>query len=287
MDTVILQQKFKAPLKAVWEAITAPKLMREWYFKVHNFELKPGNVFTFYGDDQQQTYLHACEVLEVKTLEVFAHTWAHPDQSKGRSILRWELSGIDEEHTLLTLTHSGLDSFSDAGPEFSGENYEFGWKGIVSISLRNFLHDIGRQYFEIDIRAPREKVWQKMWGKEGYKAWTSEFTEGSYYDGEFKAGETVHLLAPGGNGLYSDVLFMQENELMILSHIGIIVNGEEQELDEETEQWTGILESYRLSEDEAGFTHLSLELDNQKAYFDKMNEAFPRAFRKLKEICEQ
>ena len=126
-----------------------------------------------------------------------------------------------------------------------------------------------------------------MWSKEGYTAWTSEFTPGSYYEGEFKAGETVHLLSPEGNGLYSEVLFMQENKLMILSHIGIIVNGEEQELDEETEQWTGILESYRLSDNEDGSTHLSLELDNQKEYFEKMNESFPRAFRKLKELCEQ
>ncbi len=74
---------------------------------------------------------------------------------------------------------------------------------------------------------------------------------------------------------------------MILSHIGIILNGEEQDLDEETEFWTGILESYRLSDNEDGSTHLSLELDNQKEYFEKMNESFPRAFRKLKELCEQ
>lgn len=287
MDTVILQQKFKAPIKAVWEAITLPELMKEWYFKVHNFELKPGNVFTFYGDDQQQTYLHSCEILQVEPLTLLEYTWTHPDHSKGRSVLRWELSGIDEAHTLLTLTHSGLESFADAGPEFAPENYEFGWKGIISISLRNFLHDIGKQLFEIDIQAPREKVWQKMWSKEGYTAWTSEFTEGSYYEGELKAGETVHLLSPEGNGLYSDVIFMQENKLMILSHIGIIIDGEEQDLDEETEYWTGILESYRLSDNEDGSTHLSLELDNQKEYFEKMNESFPRAFRKLKEICEQ
>ncbi|OJV50633.1 MAG: hypothetical protein BGO31_09275 [Bacteroidetes bacterium 43-16] len=146
---------------------------------------------------------------------------------------------------------------------------------------------MGKQLFEIDIKAPREKVWQAMWSKAGYTAWTSEFTEGSYYEGELKAGETVHLLSPDGNGLYSDVIFMQENKLMILSHIGIVVDGIEQDPDAETELWTGILESYRLSDNEDGSTHLSLELDNQKEYFEKMNESFPRAFHKLKALCEQ
>lgn len=284
---ITIEQKLLAPRQKVWEAITNPEIMKEWYFIIRDFELEKGKVFTFWGDDKNQTYLHSCEILEVVPGKVFEHTWEHPDHSKGKSVLRWELNTIDDEHTILVLQHSGVENFADVGPDFSKENYEFGWKGIISISLRNFLHGIGKQFFEIDINASREKVWQKMWSKEGYTAWTSEFTEGSYYEAELKAGETIHLLAPGGSGLYSDVIFMQENKLMILSHIGVIVDSEEQELDAETEQWTGILESYKLSDNEDGSMHLSLELDNQKEYFEKMNESFPRAFRKLKAICEQ
>lgn len=283
---ITLTQKFRAPVEQVWAAITQPEIMEKWYFRVHGHALKEGNVFTFYGDDKNKTYLHRCEILKIEPLRLFEHTWTHPEQSKGSSVLRWELDRLDEMNTQLTLIHSGLESFADAGPEFSPENYEFGWKGIVSISLRNYLHDIGKQTFEIDINAPREKVWNKMWSKDGYTEWTSEFTEGSYYEGVLKAGETVHLLAPDGSGLYSDVIFAQDHKIMVFSHIGVVVDGEEQEPDVDTEFWTGILESYKLSDNSDGSTHLTVESDNLKSEFDKMNENFPRALARLKAICE-
>ena len=283
---ITLTQEFKAPIEQVWAAITQPQIMQEWYFNVRDLSLEEGNVFTFYGDDKKETYLHRCEILKVEPLALLEHTWTHPEQSKGSSVLRWELSKMDEAHTRLTLIHSGLESFADAGPEFSPENYEFGWKGIVGISLRNYLHDIGKQFFEITINAPRDKVWDIMWSKAGYTSWTSEFTEGSYYEGVLKAGETVHLLAPGGSGLYSDVLFVQEQKMIVFSHIGMVVEGEEQEPDAATAFWSGILERYQLKVNDDGSTQLSVELDNLKSEFDKMSESFPRALDKLKAICE-
>lgn len=193
---------------------------------------------------------------------------------------------IDDNHTKLTLTHSGLENFADAGAEFAPENYEFGWKGIVPIFLRNYLYGVEKLIFEIGIKAPRKKVWQTLWGKESYTQWTAAFTEGSYFEGEFKQGNRIHLLSPTGKGLYSDIVFLKEDTLLVFSHIGVLKNKKEQRIDADTETWTGSLEKYTLT-DAAGGTHVKVELDCQQAHKDYMNEKFPAALQKLRELCEE
>ena len=285
MDTVVLTQKFKTAIEKVWKAITVPGEMKQWYFHVQNFDLSVGNVFTFYEKPEGGTFLHRCEILQIIPQQLFEHTWEHPSHSKGKSFLKWELKRVDENETLLTLTHTGLENFADAGPEFSPENYAFGWKGIIQISLRNYLYGIERLIFDIDINAPREKVWQILWGKKTYAEWTSVFTEGSYFEGDFKQGNRVHLLSPGGDGLYSDIIFLIENEFLMFSHIGYLKDKQEQPIDEETEVWTGSIESYKLT-DKGNGTHLKLELDCQPEYKDSMNGRFADALQKLRQMCE-
>ncbi|MCC6288295.1 MAG: SRPBCC domain-containing protein [Chitinophagaceae bacterium] len=285
MATVTLTQTFKAPIEKVWSAITAPEKMKHWYFHVRDFNLKTGNVFTFYEKPEGGSYLHRCEILKVVPQKIFEHTWEHPSHSKGKSVLKWELESMDENHTRLTLTHSGLENFADAGPEFAVANFEFGWKAIVPVSLRNYLYGIEKLVFAIDIKAPREKVWQILWEKNSYTQWTSVFTEGSYYEGALQQGGRIHFLWPGGSGLYSDIVFLKENSLMLFSHIGIIKDKQEQAINADTEVWTGNIESYRLTDIEGG-TNLTVELDCQPAYKDYMNEKFPQALQKVKQMCE-
>ena len=54
----------------------------------------------------------------------------------------WELEKQITEQSL-TLTHTGLDSFSDAGADFAKENYKAGWNEILGKSLKNFLENNG------------------------------------------------------------------------------------------------------------------------------------------------
>lgn len=285
MSIIKVSSTYSFPVEKVWNAITKPEEMKKWYFFVHNFELKEGNVFTFYEKESGGTYLHQCEILQIIPEKLFEHTWEHPSHSKGKSWLKWELEAVDAAHTQLTLTHSGLENFADAGPEFAPENYEGGWDAFVKTSLKNYLNGIEKLVFEIEIEASREKVWKVMWVEENYGLWTSAFTEGSFIKGELKQGGRVHLLAPSGEGMYSDIAYVKENEWLIFSHIGYVKDGEELPLDEETAKWTGSFESYKLSKSATG-TLLTVEVDNQKEYHDYMNEAFPKALQILKELCE-
>jgi uncharacterized protein YndB with AHSA1/START domain len=283
MATVKLQHKFKAPIEKVWNAITQPEEMKTWYFHVKDFALLEGNVFTFYEQPEGGTFLHRCEILKVNAPNVFEHTWEHPTHSKGKSVLRWELTPIDEQTTQLDLTHSGLENFADGGPDFAPENYEFGWQGIIKIALRNYLNGIERLTYDIDIYAQPQKVWEQLWGEESYKQWTAAFIEGSYYDGTIANGERVYLLSPSGEGMYSDIVYMKENEALIFSHIGTISNNEEQPVDE---SWTGSIESYTLIPIPEG-TKVRVAVDTLHEYKAMMNEKFPKALQILKTISEQ
>lgn len=285
MTEVKLIREFKARPEAVWNAITDPEKMKEWYFHVRDFKLEEGCVFTFYEKEEGGSFLHRCEILKIEPGRLLEHTWEHPSHSQGKSVLKWELEPVEEETVQLTLTHSGLENLADAGPEFAPENYEFGWKGIVGISLRNYLSGIKKLVYKVDIHAPKETVWEKLWGQESYRDWTSVFDSGSHYKGELRQGERVHLLSGSGEGMYSDVVYVKENEQLIFSHIGSLENGQELPVDEDTARWSGSLENYILTAIPGG-TRVRAEVDCTPEYIEHMNEKFPQALQRLKEISE-
>jgi len=285
MEPLVVSHTYQTTPDKVWDALTKPAEMKIWYFSVQNFVLEEEAVFTFYEVETGGTFLHRCEILNIVPLQIFEHTWEHPSHSKGRSVVKWEISAKNEEETTVTLTHAGIENFADAGPAFLPENFLMGWNHILKVSLRNYLHGIEKLVFEIDIDAPKEKVWQVLWGKETYEQWTKAFIDGSYYEGELAQGKRVHLLSPSGEGMYSDVIVLKENEQLIFSHIGYLKDKKELPLDKDMEAWTGSQESYELTETHSG-THLKLELDNQKEFHDEMNKKFPLALQDLKRIAE-
>ena len=286
MQDIKLEKQFSAPIGEVWHALTQPELMEKWYFKVHDFSLEKDAIFTFYGEEETKKYLHRCQVMTVTPLHIFEHTWEHPKESKGTSVLRWELNAIDENTTNLVLTHHGVQSFSDAGPEFSVENYEFGWQGIVGISLRNFLHHIEQLTFRIEINLNPQALWDKLWSKEGYVTLVSPFMPGGYLEGNLVAGEEIRFLSPDGSGFASDVLFVRTYEQITFSHQARIENFEEMELTKEDEFWAGILETYRLSSSGKNGTQLVVQLDCTPDNVPYMNEYFPKGLQAFKQFCE-
>ncbi|WP_288789407.1 SRPBCC family protein [Elizabethkingia miricola] len=140
--SVIVTETYNVPVEQVWKAITDKDEMKIWYFDIPNFVLKEGAVFDFFEPGDEKKYLHRCQVLGFEPNRFLKHTWTHPDHSRGSSELLWELEKTDNG-TKLTLTHTGLDSFSDAGADFAKENYKTGWNEILGKSLKNFLENNG------------------------------------------------------------------------------------------------------------------------------------------------
>ncbi len=284
MSVLTLDAVFETTKEKVWDALTNPKTMKIWYFDIPDFNLNVGTEFSFYESEKKE-YLHTGEILEVEENKILKHTWKHPEQSKGSSVVTWEIQEIGDGKVKITLSHEGLESFADAGSNFAPENYEMGWNAIVKTNLRNYLYNIKRLVFKQEINASAIKVWEVMWNKETYGKWTLPFCEGTYFEGEMEMGNRIHFLTPSGEGMYSDIGYLVKDKLVIFSHIGNLANFKEMPLDVESERWTGSFEIYKLEEKD-GTTTVTAEIDCVEKYISHMEKTFPLALQELKKISE-
>lgn len=284
MNSVKVEAVFNATQSQVWEALTKPEIMKVWYFTIPNFELTEGKEFQFY-ENEGTTFLHVCKILKIENQHLFQHTWTHPEQSKGSSIVTWTIKEIESGKVQVTLVHEGLNSFADGGANFAPANYEMGWNALVKTSLRNYLYNIQKLVFSVEIKAAAESVWEKMWDKETYTKWVTPFCEGTYFTGEIALGNRIHFIAPSFDGMYSDVFYLVPNKLIVFKHIGNLKDLKEQPVDTEAEKWTGSFELYRLNEVD-GITTVTAEIDCLSEYLEYMNSKFPLALQELKSISE-
>ena len=284
MDIVKVEAVFDATKSQVWDALTNTEIMKVWYFDISNFKLAVGSEFSFYEGDKKE-YLHEGEILKVEQNVLLQHTWKHPQQSKGSSIVTWEIEESGDNKVKVTLSHEGLENFADGGPNFAPANYEMGWNAIVKTNLRNYLYGIKKIVFEQEIKASAETVWDKMWDKKSYTDWTTPFCAGTYYTGEIELGSRIHFIAPSFEGMYSDVFYLIPNKLIIFRHIGNLKDLKELPIDAEAERWTGSFETYKLNEVD-GVTTVTAEIDCVPEYINYMEEKFPLALQELKKISE-
>lgn len=138
--------------------------------------------------------------------------------------------------------------------------------------------------FEKDIKAPINHVWNSLWDKTSYKLWTAVFSEGSYYEGELKDGGRIHFLNHDGSGMYSNIDGFIVNEFIRFRHIGEVREFRELPLNEKSNEWSGICESYRLIGNDS-FTRLIVEVDSMPDFKDFLQENFPKALETLNQIC--
>ncbi len=140
--------------------------------------------------------------------------------------------------------------------------------------------------FSVKIKASRQKIWHVLWNDATYRKWTSIFCEGSYAVSDWKEGSKILFLTPAGDGLYSTIAKSTANEFMSFKHLGVLKNGKEMPIDEETKKWSGATENYTLKEAE-GLTELTVEMDITEEHKKYFEDAFPKALGKVKELSEQ
>ncbi|MFV8440906.1 SRPBCC family protein [Flavobacterium sp. LB2P44] len=139
--------------------------------------------------------------------------------------------------------------------------------------------------FKIEIKAPKEKVWDVLWKEETYKQWTSVFCEGTYAVSDWKEGSKIHFLSPNGDGMNSIIYKKIPNEYMAFKHISELKNFVEMPVDAKTQEWTGSMETYQLIEDN-GLTVLVAKMDAVEKYVDYFKTTFPKGLDMVKKISE-
>lgn len=139
--------------------------------------------------------------------------------------------------------------------------------------------------FKIEIKASPATVWNALWEISNYNQWARVFSKGSTAVSDWKEGSSILFIDDHQNGMYSIINQMVPNELMSFKHIGILKNGKEEPLDEESKKWTGAMENYILI-DLKDATQLEVSMDIPEDFEDYFNLKFPQALEIVKKIAE-
>lgn len=138
---LIVERIYNASIQKVWKAITDRDQMKEWYFELKEFKAEKGFKFQFTGGDENEEYLHECEVIFVDPPHKLSYSWTYPEHNSGYSVVTWELFEEGEQKTRLRLSHEGLDSFPKDNPNFAVTSFTKGWNFILGDSLKKYVEE--------------------------------------------------------------------------------------------------------------------------------------------------
>jgi hypothetical protein len=139
--------------------------------------------------------------------------------------------------------------------------------------------------FTIEIQATKEKVWSVLWDEASYKKWTSAFCEGASAISDWKEGSTIHFLSPTGEGMNSIIDKKIDYEYIAFKHLSELKNFKEMPIDAATQEWTGAMETYRLTQNESN-TVLYVTMDCVEKYVDYFKTTFPKGLEIVKQLSE-
>lgn len=146
--------------------------------------------------------------------------------------------------------------------------------------------------FSINISAPVAYVFDLMLGISNistYEQWTALFNPTSSYEGNWEKGSKMLFVGCDENGekggMVSEIANHVPNQFISIRHYGLVKGGLEITTGPDVEKWANGFENYTFEATNEGTT-LIVDLDITADFSDYMNETYPKALAKLKEICE-
>ncbi|PVD52986.1 tungsten formylmethanofuran dehydrogenase [Terrimonas sp.] len=147
--------------------------------------------------------------------------------------------------------------------------------------------------FNVSINAPANKVYDVMLGisnKSTYEQWTALFNPTSTYEGSWDKGSKMLFIGTDEKGekggMVSEIFDNIPNRFVSIRHYGILKANVEITEGPEVEQWANGFENYTFEENK-GTTTVTVDLDITEDFLDYMNQNYPKALGRLKEICEK
>ncbi|MCF3108736.1 SRPBCC domain-containing protein [Niabella sp. CC-SYL272] len=122
----------------VWRALTDKDQMKEWYFTLTDFKPEVGFEFSFSGTGSKgDEYVHLCRVTQAIPGKLLQYTWTYKTYA-GTSLVTFELTP-EGNKTRLRLTHEGLESFAQNGPDFLASSFNQGWSALIEEGIGTYL----------------------------------------------------------------------------------------------------------------------------------------------------
>src|SRR5688572_1388289 len=147
--------------------------------------------------------------------------------------------------------------------------------------------------FKISINAPATKVYDIMLGisnKSTYEQWTALFNPTSTYEGSWNKGSKIRFVGVDENGkkggMVSEIAENTPNRFVSIRHYGLLKEGKEITEGPDVEKWANGFEKYTFEENN-GVTTVTVDLDTTEDFLDYMNQTYPKALDRLKELCEK
>ena len=138
--------------------------------------------------------------------------------------------------------------------------------------------------FSIEIKAPRERVWNILWEDKAFRDWANIIDEGQYMVGEIKEGNEVQFISGvNGYGVTSLVEKLVPNEFVLFRQMTDTMESGEKEREKE---WAGGTESYSLAEKD-GVTILTVDTDVPPGQVETFKVRFPKALERVKILAEK
>ncbi|MBX2916667.1 MAG: SRPBCC domain-containing protein [Cyclobacteriaceae bacterium] len=284
--SITIKALVNVPVQKAWLAYTNPAAVMQWNFASDDWycpnatsDLRKGGKMKSrmeakdgsFGFDFEATYE---EVIDQKKLVYVL--------ADGRKVVITFESDGDKTNVITTF---------DAESENPIEMQQSGWQAILD-NYKAYSERTVRMetlYFETEIKAPVNKVATIMLGEDTYKEWTAEFNPTSRYKGLWQKGSKILFIGTDkdGNeeGMVSRIKEHIPNKFVSIEHLGMVHKGEEITTGKVVEGWAGALENYSFAETKTG-TKLWVTLDSNEEFKDYFSEAWPRALKKLKQICE-
>ena len=147
--------------------------------------------------------------------------------------------------------------------------------------------------FKVNINAPVTTVYNSMLGinsKSTYEQWTSLFNPTSTYEGSWDKGNKILFVGidekEEKGGMVSRIAENILNRFVSIQHYGLLQADKEITEGPEVEKWANGFENYTFEENN-GTTTVTVDLDTTEDFLGYMNDTYPKALDKLKELCEK
>jgi hypothetical protein len=147
--------------------------------------------------------------------------------------------------------------------------------------------------FTTTIQAEANHVFDLMLGlsnKASYEQWTAAFNPTSSFEGNWEKDQKMLFIGVDENGekggMISRIIAHDLNRFISIQHYGILKGDVELTEGEEVEEWANSMENYSFEENN-GTTTVTVDLDTAEDFLDYMNETYPQALARLKEMCER
>jgi uncharacterized protein YndB with AHSA1/START domain len=282
-----VQANINASLEKVWEVWTNPEHITHWNFADVSWQcpqavndLRENGKFSYRMEAKDGSF--GFDFKGVYTdVESFNKIFFVLDDGRKVNVSFRKFDGMTQV----------IETF-EAEASNSLELQQTGWQMILNNfkSYVESLTTLEKLHFEIQIKAPVEKVYKTMLEDETYREWTAVFNPGSHFIGSWEKGAKILFIGTDDNGVQGGMVSRISenipNKFVSIEHIGILgPNGKETISGPEVEGWAGAFENYSF-EVENGTTLLSVDMDSNQQFKSYFEETYPLALKKLKGICE-